>query len=60
MLERHGEQIPLDDAQRDRRVTRHLHDFLAPAIFTRQAAELWNHRGEQLQHDRRTDVGHDA
>ena len=37
-----------------------MHDLLPAAIFARQAAQLRNHRRQQLHHDRRADVGHDA
>ena len=60
MLERNGEQIALHQAKAHGRVPRVLHDLLATAVFLREPAELRDDRGQQLHHDRRTDVGHDA
>ena len=60
MLEGNGEQISLENTKHDRRIAGVLHDLLPAAVLSRQSAELRNHRREQLQHDRRADVRHDA
>ena len=60
MLERDREQICLKNAKDHRRIPRELHDFLATAVFTSEPAEPRDHCSQQLQHDRRADIRHDA
>ena len=60
ILEREGQQIPLKNTQRDGRITRVLHDLLPSTILLCEFAELRDYCGQQLHHDRRTDVRHDA
>src|SRR5205823_7105560 len=51
----------LDDAEQDRAVARVLRDLAPPELaFLREPFEVRPHDGQQLQDDRRADVGHDA
>ena len=60
MLKRDGEEVGLNHAKRHGRIPGVLHDLLAPAVFLGQPAQLRNHSREQLHHDGRADVRHDA
>ena len=49
----------MENTEQHGRIMRVLHDFLAAAVFAREPSKLRNDRCQQLQHDRRADVGHD-
>ena len=60
-LEEDRDAERLHDAQHDRPVARMLRDLAAAELaFLRQLLEVRPHHRQQLQDDRRADVGHDA
>ena len=60
-LQRHGNAEGLDHRQDDRQIAGPLRDFAPPEFaFFLQLFKRWHHYCQQLQDDRRSDVGHDA
>jgi len=60
-LERHRDQTALEHREAEGRVARELVDAALPLLpFLLQLLELGDHDRQQLEDDRRTDVGHDA
>src|SRR5262249_16729157 len=61
LLQGGGNRKRLNDAERNRQITRVLRDFATPKLaFLLQAFEVRKHDGHQLQNDGRRDVRHDA
>src|SRR5438034_4426308 len=60
MLKSYRQQIALEKAERDCRVTCQLHALLSSTIFARHPPKLRNHRSQQLHHDGSADIRHNA